>query len=292
MRQSTSDDAPKAAKGTRDGRGMWFDMRSMFLFSAISPEIEQIADDNRIFRINMTLPTTEWKPIRNGLKEKLTDSNCCSIRALTWKRIAEIIALADHMVPMIQDLTGKDNRFSLGEGMLFAAYALIWQQYELDDSGLKEMLEMIYRIQPAERHRDEAAELIDRLLDERVMLDRPTKETVSLREILIAIHRGNFETELESEEYPADLSNKQKAYLRDVAGRHGIGLINGDNPVVAIANNHHEITRIIGKGRGYQRMLWRHKNVIERDRVVRLAGKPRRCTIIGGLIEVEAEDEM
>jgi putative DNA primase/helicase len=284
MRQSTSDDTPKAAKGTRDGRGMWFDMRSMFLFAAISPEIEQVADDNRIFRVNMTQPRTEWKPIRDGLKSKLTPENCRSIRALTWNKIEDIIELADRMVPMIQDVTKKDNRFSLAEGMLFAAYALIWRQYEITDQALREMLEMIYRVQPVEGHRDETAEIVDRILDERVMIENPIRETVSIREILIAVMRGNFEASEDSDEYPAALTSKQISHIRNVAGRHGIGIVNDE---IAIANNHHEIMRIINKGRGYQRVLWRHKNVIDRDRVIRLAGKARRCTVIGGLLEVE-----
>jgi hypothetical protein len=273
MRQSTSDNAPRVAKGTTSQKSILFSMRSIFLFAAISPEVESVADDNRIFRVNMVTPTREWKPIAKTLDSYITPTNCQKIRALTFRRLDDVMKLANHVVPMIMEKTGKDRRFCLADGLLFAAYRLIWQgKAPVTDRELQTLIEVQYGILPVEETRDETEELLDRLLDEQMQIENSDvyasvkRERLTLREILI------------------DSFIKDDKYLQSIAARFGLKIDELGNLVIAI--NHHEIMRILQKGRGYHRQLIRHPGLVDKMKVVRLAGKARRCITIKGAIDV------
>jgi len=271
MRQSTSDETPKAAKGTIDGKGMMFTLRSMFMFVAISPEVESIADDNRLFRVNLEKNNNDWPTLKNRLGELLTPELCSSIRAFTWSRMTEIFRLADIMSPVIQKVTNKSNRYALAEAILFAAYQIIWKQVELNEDDLYRFFEQIYDWQPPEESRDETEELLDRLLDESI---QEGKDRYTLREILQKADRG-----------PSD-----PVYFKGIAGRYGLGLTpDGD---LAIAKNFHAISRIIERGRGYQRIFWRHPLLIAKGRSVAIAGKVRNCLVIDKKILTESGEEV
>jgi hypothetical protein len=285
MRQSTSDDAPRVAKGTRDGKGMSFSMKSMFLFAAISPEVEHIADDNRIFRVNMVRPEGKWAPLRDTLKKLLTEKNCRSIRALIWQKLPDIIAFAERMTPLVQDITGKSSRYSLAESILFATYFIIWRGLEnMSDKEICDRMWEFYEHQPWDKSYDETAEITDRILDERVMIEYPKREQISLREVLIACHTDKLPG-MGIDEY---LPIKEIQHLKNVAMRHGVCVMNGGD--IAIANNHHEIMKIIGRGRGYQRVFYRHKRLIEKNKLVNFLGQTKRSVVIGGLLNSESEE--
>jgi hypothetical protein len=277
MRQSTSDDAPRVAKGTRDGKGMSFSMKSMFLFSAISPEVEHIADDNRIFRVNMKKPEGKWGPLRDRLHKQITLKMCRQIRALVWIKLRDIIALAHHMTNIVQEITKKGTRFSLAESILFSTYLVIWRgQENLTDTDMARLIVEYYTLRPPPDRYDETKEIVDRLLDEKVLVEKPDRETMTLREILTVAFTGEHPTRLV-------LNVGDRQHLRNVAGRHGLGISNDGN--VAIAINHHSVMKIIERGRGYHRVFYRHENLISKSKPVNLAGKTRRCVIVGGLLE-------
>jgi putative DNA primase/helicase len=269
MRQSTSDETPKAAKGTIDGKGMTFTLRSMFMFVAISPDIESIADDNRLFKVNLEKNDNDWPSLKIKLSDLMTPELCASIRALTWARLNEIFTLANKMIPIIQEATHKSARFALSESMLFAAYQIIWKQAELNEDDLYKFFKQIYDWQPPEQARDETEELLDILLDY-VVQDGQKRYT--LREVL---QKLNTETD--------------GSYWKGIAGRHGLGLTpDGD---LAIAKNFQAIQRIIERGRGYQRIFFRHRLLVKKDFSVSIAGKTRNCVVIDGLAIKESADQ-
>lgn len=292
MRQSTTDNAPKVAKGTADGRGQFFELKSMFLFAAISPEVEYVADDNRIFRVSVKKPDkTGWTEIERQLIETITPENCNRIRALVWKRLKYIIETAKLLIPTIQHVTKKDSRYSLADGILIATYFLIWKNVEdLDLSEYARGIDQIYDILPPEESRDETVELIDRLLDERIQIDAPRREQISIREILTIIHSGiykDFSDTYNGDGYDKYVTHEDISYLKNVVSRYGIGLIGKGS--IAISTNHHEIMKILGKGRGYHKQLARHPNCIDKSRVVYLANKSRRCVVFDGILEEKGE---
>lgn len=262
MRQSTSDETPKAVKGTVDGKGMRFTLRSMFMFVAISPEVESIADDNRLFRVNLESKghtAEQWFELVDKLKGGITPELCASVRALTWTRLNDIFAMVDRMSPIIQRVTGKSSRFSKAEALLFAAYQVIWKQHDLSDDELREFFDKIYDWQPPEQARDETDELLDKLLDNIIQEGR---DRITLRQVLQRI----------------GTTKDTEGFWKDVAGRYGLGLTpDGD---LAMAKNFDAIGRIIDRGKGYQRIFWRHTDLNKKCRIVTIAGKNRNCLII------------
>jgi hypothetical protein len=291
MRQSTSDDAPIVAKGTMDGKGLAFQMRSMFLFAAISPDITAAADDNRIFRINLRRPdSTKWPKLRDDLRRLVTSENCTGMRARTWNRLSKIIETAHRFAGLIQDVSGRDARYSLAEGILQSAYWIVLRardgvsEPELTDDEFRTQIASLYSGAPQEQPRDENEEMLDRILDSSVTIDEP-RRSVTLREVLLAVRDGRStilggDGELYGDDAPK-LSATQMTMLRGVAGRHGLSIVKG---ALAVACNHDALMQLLDRGRGYHRQLLRHDNLVDRGRVVNLAGKSRYCVILSASV--------
>jgi hypothetical protein len=280
MRQSTSDDAPRVAKGTVTGKSLKYKMRSMFLFAAISPDIEHSADDNRIFRVNMIVAKNDWAPIRNELRRLVTVDNCKRIRSLTWKKLDEIIRKSEEIAPIIQDMTNKNIRYCYAEAMLQSAYWHIWKGREdIPERELESTFRVLMTMADKEESRDEPDEMLSRILDERVLIESPMRESITVREILIGIKNREFR---DGEDFTL-LDSRNISYLKNIVNRHGVTLTDADN--VAIANNHHEIMKILERGRGYHRQLWRHEKLVEKSAVVKMAGKSRRCVVLKDVLE-------
>lgn len=272
MRQSTSDEAPKVAKGTIDGKGLKFTLRSMFMFAGISPEVESIADDNRLFRINLESKghsKPEWIAIEQKLIKALDPEICAQVRALTWTRLKDIFTLADTMSPVIQKITHKSSRFATAESLLFAAYQVVWKQAELTEDDLHTFFEQIYDWQPVEETRNEEEELLDRLLDYHV---REGQHVYTLRQLL------------------KKSRNDPDGMWKNAVERHGIRITkDGD---LAIAKNYGMIAQILDKGAGYQRMFFRHPMIKDKTKSVSVAGSVRNClTLKGEVLNEGGESE-
>jgi hypothetical protein len=287
MRQSTSDDAPRVAKGTADGKGMSFTMKNMFLFAAISPEVEHIADDNRIFRVNMVRPNGEWAPLRDNLKRLVVEDRCRGFRALAWKKLQTIIELAERMVPLVQDVTGKGARYALAESTLFAAYLVLWRRREdLTDKEICDRLIKWYSLAPPDQSYDETVELLDVLLDKRVQVDIGKREDMTLREILV----GSYAYRLPGADKDETLGVKEVKQLRLIAGRYGLQMTSEGH--LAIVVNHADISEIIGRGRGYQRVLYRHRGLVTKSKNVYVSALgQRRCVILSGIFDGQEKQE-
>jgi len=77
-------------------------------------------------------------------------------------------------------------------------------------------------------------------------------------------------------------------HWKNVAGRYGLRLTpDGD---LAIAKNFPAISNIIQRGKGYQRIFWRHPLLLHKNKSVSVAGKVRSCLIINKEILSEEGD--
>lgn len=269
MRQSTSDDAPNIVKGSKDGNAVTFKMRNMFMFVATSPEVESVADDNRIFRINMVKPQRDWSIIRHKLKEIITQENCDGIRSLTWENLQIILNKSNELTLIIQDITGKDIRTCYAESLLFSAYYQIFQSAKTNIE-IKKELQKLLEYEDTQK-RNETEEILDRLLDESVFL--PDSKTTKTLRCILQYLRNIEGSEISQIEY------------RETVGRYGLNTDVDGNLYIAI--NHHEIMKIIQKGKGYQRFFWRHPGLIDKNKSMRIAGKTRKCVMIGGVLDEE-----
>jgi hypothetical protein len=263
----------------------------MFAFMAIDPTIEHVADENRIFRINLIKADdearrkykTEYKP---ALKKLLGYDQTRAIRALVWRELKGILARAHDYADVIQETSGNDSRYSLAEGILQSVYWTIWRnQPERSVLDMSRSMVDLYSSCPAESPRDEAAELLDRILDRRVQIERPERESVSLREICYALKNGAFEHQEETASpVPKGLSERDDiTHLRGVINRHGVSLV-GENGDVAIDTSSDEIIKWLNVARGYHRLLYRHDDAEPNSITVNMAGKTRRCVLIKGVV--------
>jgi DNA replication protein DnaC/uncharacterized Zn finger protein (UPF0148 family) len=287
MRVNVSDDAPDTVKGTKEGGYNSFKMQNMFGFIAIDPTVESIADENRIFRVNMVKPRNggDWKKIEEDIKNLLCEANCRKIRALAWNKLRDINTLTERIVDRIREKTGKDYRSSYADGMLAAAFMVVWTGTDNpSEEQIDNMLQRYYQYQPADDHRSEAEEIVDRLMDETIeVIQDHKRERLTIMECLHRIYHG---TKGENKEYVQEY--ELESYKSTIA-RYGIRLTDDYN--LAIQNNHHMIKRIIDRGSGYSKILKRHHGFIEGQRNVYFYnGKSPRCTILRGVIKKKDED--
>lgn len=290
MRQSTSDDTPMGYKGTADQVGTSYMTRDMILFVAISPEVESIADENRLSMINTRAPdgSKTWRELRGALGSAFTDEHCKAVRAATWRRLASIIELADRMASHIQDFTARDHRFAISESMLLSTYMTVWKQMDtVSDEAIETFMGAMYDGMEEPEVRDEAAELLDTIMAERVKVFGERQKEMTLFEILTAVKTGNIEAADHDGELDGmrALRGEELVELRKTAGRYGLTLKHGE---LAVASNHKEIKRILGRTNGYAKILGRSASCIDRSDLCTFAGKQQRGVVITGVLP---EDE-
>ena len=289
MVSSTSDDAPDARKGTKDQGFTSYGMRKMFGFISISTEVTSAAALNRLVWINMESANDSadtWQAKESNLIEIMTPDNCKALRARTWKLLPDILKMVKPVARVIQAATKKDYRFAHAESILLSTYFVVWRN--IKDPGASDIADFIdefYDWQPPEEMRDETAEIIDRLLDESVQIHNSRGVYLPIRIILRAMSTGELETGRDTDLDGMKLLTKSELtnYKRTVH-RYGISLVHGTSDI-AIATNHHEVRKILGRGNGYQRQLWRHKDLVDKNRKVNIAGKTRTCVVLSKIID-------
>ena len=264
MRVSFSDDAPDAYKGTQDQSGKSFKMKNMFLFISISSEVEEVADDKRIFRINMVHKKNDWKTISANINRLLTEENCAAIRAKTWQHLTQIIETAERVAPIIEEFTGLDTRSSLSEAMLYSAHRIIWRGVEtFEIEKVRKDIETIFAMQPAREYIDEAEAMVERLLEEVVPIPDTRGEKKRLSKVLAHIRSDVIENETEGMAM-RQLSTYERRKFKQLAGNYGLAYI-PKYDALAIKKNHHVIKKILGRGNNYDDMLTRHKDYVRPD---------------------------
>jgi hypothetical protein len=275
MRQSTSDDSPDVLKGTVDGKGLSFTLRSMFFFVAISPEIDCEADENRIFRIGLAKANyarSEWLSKETELRSCLTPEICERVRAYTWQNLSAIITLAERVATQAQLTAGIDNRTAFAESLLLAAYLAVFDnKVNPDNEYIASFVKQVYSESPIEKRRNENEEMLDTILDSLV---RDGSDMYRISDLL-AIIDGSLPADTDG-----SLSAMAPSRARRIAGNHGVGLDPDYN--IAIRKNHTEIMRMLGKGKGYHLQLTRHPRCIDKGKGVGMggSGNTHDCVVI------------
>jgi putative DNA primase/helicase len=97
-RQSSSDSTAEIAKGTADGEGMAFRMRSMFLMGSINVSLAQAADESRFSVLSLRTPDktsdeiARFDEFAKRVDNLLTPDLCASIRARAY-----------HLMPVVRE---------------------------------------------------------------------------------------------------------------------------------------------------------------------------------------------
>lgn len=292
MRSNTSDDTPDTVKGTKEGGFVSYKMQNIFAFIGIDPTIEHAADENRIFRINMIKKNQgDWKKLDKEIHQLLTDENCRAIRSLAWQKLKIIFALSDSLTDAVRDKTGRDFRSSLADSLLLAAFFVIWNGLDNpDEKIIDETLDKYYDFQPAEEHRDESEEIINRLMEQQIeILGDGAREKITIMECINRIYIGEIEDHTESGGWRI-LTSQQKAIYRRHLSMYGMKVMDGGQ--LAIVNQHHEIKKIIGYDTGYAKLLRRYAGLVDPSKNVTYSdGKGKRSTILNGIIKKKESDK-
>jgi transcription elongation factor Elf1/tRNA uridine 5-carbamoylmethylation protein Kti12 len=290
MRVNVSDDAPDTVKGTKEGGYNSFKMQNMFGFIAIDPTVDSVADENRIFRVNMIRPKNsgEWKNIENELNRYLTEKNCRAIRALTWQKLKVILGQTETITDIIREKTLRDYRSSYSDAMLASAFMVIFNGEEKPTAeSISFWIDKYYNYQPADEHRDEAEEIIERLMNEVIeILHEHGREKLTIMECFDRIYTGK--KKIDTIEH--DVTDTEIDTYKLHVARYGMRLTSDYE--LAIQNNHHMIKKIIERGNGYSKILKRHRGLIDSQRNIHFFdGKSPRCTVLKGIIEKKWEDK-
>lgn len=285
IRVSASPDAPDVIKGTKDGGYVSYKRQNMFGLIAVDPTVTSVADQNRMVWINMEKRSDsakDWQKIQKKIEEHFCEKNCRAIRARTWKYLSEIIEMSKDVAALIQEETRWGYRDCLREGILLATYFIVWKNWHDVESGdITGAVKQYYDTAPPEIARNAAVEIVDRLLDETIEVLGDRREKATIRQLLLIIKNGEYDGEKYAD---AEIRIYKRTLLR-----YGIKLqknIDDDgveNTAIAFANNHHEIKKILDVGTGYDKILARHPNWIEKKPVS--YDVTRQATILGGLVE-------
>jgi hypothetical protein len=284
MRQSTSDDAPKAWKGTQDGRGgIVYDMRKTFLFVGISPLVGSDADRNRLFFVNMVPGTGDWKAIKARIRAAFTDDNCHAVQAFVWEHLREILDHVDGFTDQIEAIGALSIRYAGMEAILFSAFWRVFMDRWPEPAEFSAWLAELYRLQAPEKKRNQADEMVERILEEVVKLTDGRGETRSLGYIMRALRRGQEENPFAEGAQTGQalpMSDKRRQTFSDTALDFGLRL--DVDKELAIKTDQKQIMRILGMNRGYSKILKRSPRW-NKDRIN--VGGNWACVVMRGFLD-------
>jgi hypothetical protein len=286
MRISFSEDSPDSGKGTQDGGFRESKSRNMFAFIAIDPTMENVANENRMFYINMRESTKEEQEnyvvnIEPKINSLFDEKNCRAIRSLAWKKIKIIISFAKIIAIHVARISKKDYRHSHAEALLIAAYFVVFKGIEImSDEVIADNLKTIIELQPQSEKRDDAEEMVNLILEEKIRVFADKQTEYSIHEALEVLRTGNIKNEKDGDAYydgMRETTQGEKVAFTRATENCGVYMLDG---FLCIANNHKEICRILRSSKGYAAILKRHKKCIETARNINRNGIQKRCTVL------------
>lgn len=114
-RQSSSDSSAEIVKGTADGSGMAFRIRSMFFLGSINVSLSQAADESRFTVLSLDRPpkTAEeverFAEFKRQVSETLTDERCAAMRARAYELIPVIRQNAETLGRAVAEQLGSQR---------------------------------------------------------------------------------------------------------------------------------------------------------------------------------------
>jgi len=194
MRASSSDDSPEGVKSNAEQQVVKYSMKNMFLFVSITPSIAEIADDNRIFKVNFEkkkqseeeTDKRKWETIERELIALLNRQNCRRIRAYVWKNFEKIVEDTHLIIDVMKYDFHKSSRTADGESILISKYLNVFKDFEMNRENVKKFLEKYYQAVGKDEDRNETDELIkkifDQVIDVQVLKERKKNDQSTLAE--------------------------------------------------------------------------------------------------------------
>lgn len=274
-RQSSSDSTAEIIKGTVNGHGMAFRMRSMFLLGSVNVSLSQAADESRFSVLSLATPEKTPEEIdrfdrfSKRVDNTLTDDVCASMRARAYNLMPVIRANAKTFARAVAEVLGSQR---LGDqvGTLIAGACAYYRSDEISlDDARKWVTEMDFSdAKEAEAVSDEES-CLQRILQSQVRFDSERGQLArSLGEVVDAArgedHIGGI-TQIDA---------------NDILKRYGLMI---DGTCLTVANKHAELEKLLKDtpwGSGWKRILGRIPGAHPSFDVVRFAGTRSRAVRI------------
>lgn len=269
-RQASSDTGAEIMKGTVNGVGMSFRMRSMFLMGSINVGLKQAADESRFTVVSLNKAdksdgsVQRFRAFEAKVLDTLSEEFCRSIRARAYHMIPVIRANAKTFATAVAIKMGS-QRIGDQIGTLLAGY------WALIDDGIFELedaKEIVSRI-----NLEEAKEA-EQVSDEENCLSRILQRRIRVDGMNGAIDRSIGE--LINTALTSDTVSITTGMARDVLPRFGIAI---EKERVYFSNTHNEIeTCLLNTAwqSGWSRILLRMEGAEKGDKTYRFAGSSTR----------------
>lgn len=274
-RQSSSDSTAQIVKGTADGHGMAFRMRSMFMLGSINVALSQAADESRFTVV--TIAPHERTPeeidrfgrFSVAVGNLFTPENCALIRARIYRMLPIIRDNAATFATAVAEELG-DQRIGDQVGALLAGWYAVIRRGAVTLPEARLLISQLdfSDAEEAEQSSDEES-CLNRILQSQVRFDTSEgQKQRSLGELVdCAAGRGKIDGM-----YAVDANA--------VLGRYGLRV---EGRYLDVANKHAELQRLLRDSpwaAGWRTILGRIEGAGPRSEPVRFAGVVSRVTRI------------
>ena len=274
-RQSSSDSTAEIIKGTVNGQGMAFRMRSMFLLGSVNVSLSQAADESRFSVLSLATPektpeaAEEFSRFSKQVDNTLTDAACAAIRARAYQLMPVIRANAKTFARAIAEVLGSQR---LGDqvGTLIAGACAYYRDDEITLADARAWVEGMdfSDAKEAEAASDEES-CLQRILQSQVQFDSERGQLRRSLGELVDCARGS-ET----------IAGIDQLIANEILKRYGMTI---DGSFLVVSNNHSELQKLLKDspwGAGWRRILGRIEGASGSDHPVRFAGVKTRAVRI------------
>lgn len=274
-RQSSSDSSAEIIKGTVNGNGMAFRMRSMFLLGSVNVSLSQAADESRFSVLSLATPNKDpdsaarFEAFAKRVDSTLTDAMCASMRARAYTLMPTIRANAKIFARAIAELLGSQR---LGDqvGTLIAGACAYYRSDKISlEDARKWVSGMDFSDAKEQEQVSDEENCLQRILQSQVRFDSERGQLLrSLGELVSCAHGDE------------PITGILQVDANDILKRYGLSI---EGSYLMVSNKHTELERLLKDtpwGSGWRRILARIPGAESTDNSVRFAGVKTRAVRI------------
>lgn len=274
-RQSSSDSTAEIVKGTVQGNGMSFRMRSMFMLGSVNVSLSQAADESRFSVLSLRSPDKSPEEVERfavfskQVDNLLSDDVCASIRARAYRMMPVIRANAKTFARAVAEALGSQRIGDQMGTLIAGAYGLrSAQEISLDDARSWVSKIDFSDAKEAESASDEES-CLQRIMQSQIRFD--SERGSMLRSVGEVVAAATGET---------PMGGLFQADANDVLKRYGL-MVEGN--FLVVANKHAELEKLLQGtpwAAGWKRILSRIDGASVKFEPVRFAGTKSRAVKI------------
>src|SRR5690554_4808770 len=274
-RQSSSDSTAEIVKGTVNGHGMAFRMRSMFLLGSVNVSLSQAADESRFSVLSLASPekspeeAERWAAFSKRVDNTLSDAMCASLRARAYHLMPVIRKNAKTFSRAVAETLGS-QRIGDQVGTLIAGACAY---YRSDEITLEDAREWVKRMDFSDAKEQE------QVSDEESCLQRILQSQIRFESERGQLSRSIGEV-VDAASGQEHIGGIMAADANDVLKRYGLAV---DGSFLLVSNKHAELEKLLRDtpwGAGWRRILGRIEGATSTEYAVRFAGVKTRAVRI------------